>query len=128
MERTGGLARFFEGKLLQTPEVEKFVTSVFEQRARIRITFPESIEQTQIPVAIKEQMMAYSYQFGGADVQVYGYGPSFYGGGGSPPNYTISIFGYNYERVRGTIIQATYYTSQFNSRACISAWACGNRV
>ncbi len=100
MERTDGLARFFEGKLLQTPEVEKFVTSVFQQRARIRITFPKSIEQTQIPVAIKEQMMAYSYQFGGADVRVYGYGPSFYGGGGSPPNYTIRIFGYNYERVR----------------------------
>jgi multidrug efflux pump subunit AcrB len=45
-------------------------------------------------------MVAFSYQFGGADVRVYGYGPSFYGGGGSPPNYTIRIFGYNYERVR----------------------------
>jgi HAE1 family hydrophobic/amphiphilic exporter-1 len=100
LERTDALARFFETKLLQTPEVEKFVTQVFEQRANIRITFPESIEQTQIPVAIKEQMVAYSYQFGGADVRVYGYGPSFYGGGGSPPNYTIRIFGYNYERVR----------------------------
>ncbi len=100
MERTDNLARFFEAKLLQTSEVEKFVTQVFEQRANIRITFPEAIEQTQIPVAIKEQMVAYSYQFGGADVRVYGYGPSFYGGGGSPPNYTIRIFGYNYERVR----------------------------
>ena len=31
---------------------------------------------------------------------MFGYGPSFYGGGGSPPNYTIQIFGYNYEQVR----------------------------
>ncbi|MCH6547663.1 MAG: efflux RND transporter permease subunit [Gemmatimonadetes bacterium] len=100
LERTDELARFFEAKLLQTPEIEKFVTQVYEQRANIRVTFPESIEQTQIPVAIKEQMVAYSYQFGGVDVRVYGYGPSFYGGGGSPPNYTIRIFGYNYERVR----------------------------
>ncbi|MFB3069805.1 MAG: efflux RND transporter permease subunit, partial [Gemmatimonadales bacterium] len=100
LERTDALARFFEAKLLQTPEIEKFVTQVYEQRANIRVTFPESIEQTQIPVAIKEQMVAYSYQFGGVDVRVYGYGPSFYGGGGSPPNYTIRIFGYNYERVR----------------------------
>lgn len=100
LERTDELARFFEEKLLRTPEVERFTTTVWAQRAFIRAEFPEEIEQTQIPVAIKEQMVAFSYQFGGADVRVYGYGPSFYGGGGSSPNYTIRIFGYNYERVR----------------------------
>ena len=100
LERTDELARFFEEKLLRTPEVERFTTTVWAQRAFIRAEFPEEIEQTQIPVAIKEQMVAFSYQFGGAEVRVYGYGPSFYGGGGSPPNYTIQIFGYNYERVR----------------------------
>ena len=31
---------------------------------------------------------------------MYGYGPSFYGGGGSPPNYSIQVLGYNYEKVR----------------------------
>jgi HAE1 family hydrophobic/amphiphilic exporter-1 len=31
---------------------------------------------------------------------VYGYGPSFYGGGSSPPNYSIQVLGYNYETVR----------------------------
>jgi HAE1 family hydrophobic/amphiphilic exporter-1 len=100
LERTDELAQFFEEKLRQTPEVDRFVTNVQAQSARIKVTFPKAIEQTQIPVAIKEQMVAYSYQFGGADVRVYGYGPSFYGGGGSPPNYTIRIFGYNYEKVR----------------------------
>src|SRR5690606_7055442 len=29
-----------------------------------------------------------------------GFGPSFYGGGSSPPNYAIQVLGYNYERVR----------------------------
>ena len=86
LERTDELARFFEEKLLRTPEVERFTTTVWAQRAFIRAEFPEEIEQTQIPVAIKEQMVAFSYQFGGADVRVYGYGPSFYGGGGSPPS------------------------------------------
>jgi HAE1 family hydrophobic/amphiphilic exporter-1 len=51
-------------------------------------------------VAIKERMMAYSHSFTGAEVRVYGYGPSFYGGGSSPPNYAITVLGYNYERVR----------------------------
>ena len=100
LDRTDELARFFEAKLTETPEIERFVTRVQTRAARIRVTFPDEIEQTQIPVAIKEQMLAYSHQFGGAEVRVFGYGPSFYGGGGSPPNYTIQVFGYNYERVR----------------------------
>jgi HAE1 family hydrophobic/amphiphilic exporter-1 len=45
-------------------------------------------------------MVAYSYQFSGADVRVYGYGPSFYGGGSSPPNYSLKILGYNYLQVQ----------------------------
>jgi len=100
LDRTDELARFFEDKLRATPEVERYVTSVQPQYAFIRVTFPDSLENTPIPPAIKEQMVAYSYLFGGAEVRVYGYGPSFYGGGGAPPNYSIKILGYNYERVR----------------------------
>ena len=100
ISRTDELTRYFEAKLATLPEVERFVTNVQPQWATIRVTFPDSIENTQIPVAIKEQMVAFSHQFGGAEVRVYGYGPSFYGGGGSPPNYSIQILGYNYERVR----------------------------
>jgi len=44
--------------------------------------------------------VAHSYQYSGVDVRVSGFGPSFYGGGGSPPNYSIQILGYNYQRVR----------------------------
>jgi HAE1 family hydrophobic/amphiphilic exporter-1 len=82
------------------PEVERFQTNVWPQFAVMRVTFPDSLETTQIPVAIKEQMVAYSNLFGGAEVRVYGFGPSFYGGGASPPNYSIKVLGYNYEKVR----------------------------
>jgi HAE1 family hydrophobic/amphiphilic exporter-1 len=51
-------------------------------------------------VAIKEQMVAFSHSFTGAEVRVYGYGPSFYGGGGGAPNYGIQVLGYNYLQVR----------------------------
>ncbi len=100
LERTDELARYFETKLRQTPEVEQFVSRVWPQYARIEATFPDSLETTWIPVAIKEQMMAYSNLFGGSEVRVYGYGPSFYGGGGGAPNYSIKILGFNYETVR----------------------------
>ncbi len=100
IDRVDQLTRYFEERLKQIPEVEKFVTNVYPTFSQTRVTFPDSIENTDIPVAIKEQMLAYSHQFGGLDVRVYGYGPSFYGGGSSPPNYAIQIYGYNYEKVR----------------------------
>ena len=100
LDRTDELTRFFEDKLSQLPEPEQFVSRVAAQWARIRVTFPDSLETTLVPVAIKEQLLAYSYMFGGAEVRVYGYGPSFYGGGGGSPNYSIKVLGYNYERVR----------------------------
>src|SRR3990172_3551840 len=100
LERTDELTRFFEEKLKGLPEIERFVTRVQPQSARIQVTFPDSLERTAVPVAIKEQMVAYSYLFAGADVRVYGFGPSFYGGGGGAPNSTIRILGSHYQKVR----------------------------
>jgi HAE1 family hydrophobic/amphiphilic exporter-1 len=101
LARTDELARYFEQRLRRMPEIERFTTTVQAQQGHIRIEFPDSIANTTIPVAIKEQMVQYSLLFGGTDVRVYGYGPSFYGGGGgASPNYSIKILGYNYEQVR----------------------------
>ncbi|MDH3686736.1 MAG: efflux RND transporter permease subunit, partial [Myxococcales bacterium] len=100
LDRTDELARSFEGRLSQIAEVDRFETTVMDQYAFIRVTFPEELENSAVPPAIKEQMVAYSHQFTGARVRVFGYGPSFYGGGSSPPNYTIRIFGYNYLKVK----------------------------
>ena len=100
LERTDQLVGFFEEKLAEMPEVEQYTADIFENRGYMEITFPDSLENTQVPVAIKEQMFAYCHSFTGANVRVYGYGPSFYGGGSSPPNYAITVLGYNYERVR----------------------------
>jgi len=102
--RADELTRFFEDKIAGMPEVGQYETDVMwspaASRSTIRVTFPDSLENTAVPVAIKEQMVAYSHQFTGADVRVYGYGPSFYGGGSSAPNYAIQILGYNYQQVR----------------------------
>ncbi len=104
LARTDELTRFFEDKIAQMPEVEQYKTDVTwnpsASRSLIEVTFPDSLENTAVPVAIKEQMLAYSHQFTGAQVRVIGYGPSFYGGGSSAPNYAIQILGYNYQKVR----------------------------
>ena len=100
LERTDELVRFFEEKLSALDEVEKFTSNVQGTYGFIIVEFPDSLETTAVPPAIKEQMVAYSLQFSGAEVRVQGFGPSFYGGGGSPPQYNIQILGYNYEKVR----------------------------
>ena len=101
IERTDELTRFFEDRLRQMPEVKEFETNVRNSTSsRIIVTFPEELETTQVPVRIKDQLFAYSLGFSGVDVHVRGFGPSFYGGGSSPPNYSIQVLGYNYEKVR----------------------------
>lgn len=100
LENTDLIVRHFEERLRAYPEVERFVSTVSAQNASIRVTFPDAIENTDIPPAIKEELQGEGLQFGGADVRVYGYGPSFGGGMASPPNYAIRILGYNYEQVR----------------------------
>jgi HAE1 family hydrophobic/amphiphilic exporter-1 len=100
LDRTDELMRYFEERVGAMPEVERYITQVMPSRGYMEITFPDSLEDTSVPVVINEQMVAFSHTFTGADVRVYGYGPSFYGGGGSPPNYRIQVLGYNYERVR----------------------------
>jgi HAE1 family hydrophobic/amphiphilic exporter-1 len=101
LERTDELARFFEARLRRMPEVEQFVSNIQARRGIITVYFPDSLQYTGIPPAIKEQMVQHSLLFGGTDVRVYGYGPSFYGGGGgASPNYTVKVLGYNYEQVR----------------------------
>lgn len=100
LARTDALVRDFEARLAAFPQVRRFTTYVYPQAAQIRVDFPDSLQRTAVPVAIKEQLEAYSHLYGGAEVRVYGYGPSFYGGGGSVPTYSIKVLGYNYEKVR----------------------------
>ncbi|MDE2654423.1 MAG: efflux RND transporter permease subunit [Gemmatimonadota bacterium] len=101
IERTEEFTRFFENRLRAMPQVRRFVTNVQPTSSRIHVTFPKEIENTQIPVGIKDQLFAYSLQFSGVDVRVTGYGPSFYGGsGGYSPQYRIQVLGYEYLKVK----------------------------
>ncbi len=100
LERMDQLVRFFEDRLRLMPEIDRFRTNVNPGYAQTLVTFPEALENTPVPPAIKDQLYAYSLGFSGAEVRVHGYGPSFYGGGGSPPNYSITVHGYNYLKVR----------------------------
>ena len=101
LERVDDLARHFEERLALMPELERYTTNVVDTRATIRVDFPEALEFTAVPLVIEESLKAYAVTFTGAEVRVFGQGPSFGsgGGGGAAPNYTITFLGYNYERL-----------------------------
>lgn len=100
LARTDEVARYFEGRVLPLTYVARVTTRVNPQFAQVTITFPDSVDRTDIPVALKEELTGLGFGFGGATVRVIGRGPSFYGGGSSPPNFAIQILGYNYTTVR----------------------------
>jgi hydrophobic/amphiphilic exporter-1 (mainly G- bacteria), HAE1 family len=100
LERVDELTRFFEDRIQQMPEVERFTTNVSGVRSVTEVFFPEELEMTAVPLYIEERIRAFSLGFTGATVRVIGMGPSFgVGGGGSAPNYRITFLGYNYERL-----------------------------
>jgi HAE1 family hydrophobic/amphiphilic exporter-1 len=102
ISRTDELARFFEERLRQMPEVEKYTTSVQATSAGITVYFPDSLEYTWAPQAIYDQIAAYAVGFAGPSLYVSGSGKSFSTGGlgGSAGSQRITVYGYNFERVR----------------------------
>ncbi len=100
LAETDAVVRRLEARLLTIPDVARFTSEVYPQSGRIRVEFPDSLQNTVVPITIKEHLEAYSQSFGGTKVRVIGFGPSFYGGGSAPPTYSIQVLGYNYEQVR----------------------------
>jgi len=104
LSRIDDLTRFFEDRLATMPEVSRFETTVnagtTNSSSYIRVSFPEELELTAVPLVIEEQIRAFSFGFTGAEVRVTGQGPAFYGSSaGSIPNVRVTILGYNYDRL-----------------------------
>lgn len=96
LEWTDEIARRVEARLARIPEVDRFVTRVRPGHASIQVTFPDSLTTTRVPLAVKERLAAFSRTFGGAEVRVWGFGPTFSRGGGGPPSYALELKGYDY--------------------------------
>lgn len=97
LDRTDRLAREYEQTVAGLSSVQRYETQVQPRWASIRISFPDSLERTGAPVAVKERLVSQSYRYSGPDIGVYGFGPAFStGGGGSGPNYAVDLYGYSY--------------------------------
>ncbi|MGH7570587.1 MAG: efflux RND transporter permease subunit [Gemmatimonadota bacterium] len=126
LDRTDEIARRVEARLVEIPEVDRFVTRVRPEHASIRVTFPESLKTTWAPLAVKERLVAYSHTFGGAEVRVWGFGPSFYGAGGGPPSYSLELKGYDYKELERMAVDLAARLERFPRIRDVDADAAGH--
>ncbi len=97
LDRTDRLAREYEDVMAGSSVVQRYETLVQPRWARIRVAFPDSLERTGAPVAVKERLVSRSYRYSGPEIDVVGVGQPFStGGGASAPNYAVDLYGYNY--------------------------------
>lgn len=99
LDQMDRLVQEFEDLVIGLPGVDRVFAWVAAEAAGIRISFTQDAVRGPFPVYLKERLQAYATRFAGAEVRVFGFGPSFYGGG-APPTYSIQVRGYNYLQVK----------------------------
>ena len=100
IEQTDEISRMFEEKVLGDENVFSIKTQVWTRYAYIRIDFDEETKQTAYPLIMREKLKAYATNFGNANVRIWGFGPSFGGGGYTTANFSLEIRGYNYLKLK----------------------------
>ena len=101
VEKINEFTKQVERSLLPDIKYIKLITSrVSSEYANIRVDFPDNAANTAIPYIIKNRLTSIASQTGGFDVSVSGFGPGYYSGGESAPNFQIEILGYNYNKVK----------------------------
>lgn len=101
VERINEFTKQVERSLLPEIKYIKLITArVSSGYANIRVDFPDSIANTAVPYVLKNRLTSIAAQTGGFDVSVGGFGPGYYSGGESAPNFQIEIKGYNYNKVK----------------------------
>jgi HAE1 family hydrophobic/amphiphilic exporter-1 len=122
---TDEVARGMEEKLDRIPEVDRYVTRVHAGFGQIHVTFPNSIATTNRLAKIKERLVAHSHEYGGSEVRVYGFGPSFYGGTGGSPSYSLKLLGYDYRELERVTMDLAARLQSFSRVRAVNPNASG---
>ncbi len=100
ISRTDEIVRKFEESLQGNPNIKKVYANVTSEFGRVEITFPEQVQRSAFPLILKEKLTSQAVQIAGPNVGVYGFGPGFYSGGGTAPQFRLQVLGYNYNEVK----------------------------
>jgi HAE1 family hydrophobic/amphiphilic exporter-1 len=99
VEQADFLVKKFEG-ILEEENVQSWKTYVTAGYGYIRIDFDEDVKKTAYPLILREKLKAYAVNYGNTNVYVWGFGPSFGGGGGGFANYNLLLKGYHFEELK----------------------------
>ncbi len=101
IERYDQVTRDVENLVLEQPAgIEKLTTRVQTDYGFVRIDIANDAAETSLPYEIKNRLILFAAQTGGATVTVSGFGPGFHTGGESAPSFYVKVLGYNFLRVR----------------------------
>jgi HAE1 family hydrophobic/amphiphilic exporter-1 len=103
LQKTDGVIRKFESRVNEKAYEKEMNSSIRAEDAYIVITFPEEIEYSFRPYALKEELIQLATQFAGISVSIYGFDPQgYYSGFGTGTMYDsyIKFFGYNMKKLR----------------------------
>ncbi|MFQ5676611.1 MAG: efflux RND transporter permease subunit, partial [bacterium] len=100
ISRTDEIVKKFEESVVENTNISRVFANVTSDYGRVEITFPEKVQQSAFPLILKEQLTSQAVQIAGPNVGVYGFGPGFYSGGGSAPQFRLQVLGYNYNEVK----------------------------
>lgn len=101
IERYNQIALDVEQEVLQqTAGIAKVTTRVQPDYAVVRVDITDAAANTAFPFELKNRLVVFAAQTGGATISVSGFGPGFYSGGESAPSFYVKVLGYNYNRVK----------------------------
>ena len=102
LEQMDFIIRKFEDYLQNVNGLDKFITNIqSEKGAHISIFFRPDYEESNLPYALKNQLISRSLDWGGVEWNIYGVGKGFSNNTDSDvPNFRVEIRGYNYVEVR----------------------------
>jgi HAE1 family hydrophobic/amphiphilic exporter-1 len=103
LEKTDEVVKKFEAKVIEKDYEKEMNSTVGAEEAYMVITFPEEIEYSFRPYALKEELIQLATQFAGISVSIYGFDPQgYYSGFGTGTMYDsyIKFFGYNLKKLK----------------------------
>jgi HAE1 family hydrophobic/amphiphilic exporter-1 len=103
LEKTDEVVMKFEAKVMESHYEKEMNSRLSAESAFIEITFPEEIEYSFRPYALKEELIQLATQFAGISVSIYGFDPQGYHssfGTGTMFDSYIKFFGYNLKRLK----------------------------
>jgi HAE1 family hydrophobic/amphiphilic exporter-1 len=103
LDRTDEVVRKFEARVMEADYEKEMNSRLTAENAFIEITFPEEIEYSFRPYALKEELIQLATQFAGISVSIQGFDPQGYYSSfatGTMYDSYIKFFGYNLKKLK----------------------------